>query len=470
MQLPFLSLLVSLVPFVLRLQAQSPDSTYERIAERIISAATADSSAYERLAYLCDTFGHRFSGSESLERAIDWVLEEMRADGLENVRGQPVRVPVWKRGTESLQLVAPVERSLVMLGLGRSIGTPPEGITAPVVVVGSFEELESHKRDVQGKIVLFNVPFTTYGETVRYRSSGAIAAAKAGAVASLVRSVGTVSMETPHTGTTRYEEGVRRIPHAAITIEAAELLQRMFDRGQQPVVRLHMSAQTHEDGLSRNVIGELRGAEAPEEVVVIGGHIDSWDVGQGAMDDAGGSVVAWEALRLLQDLGLRPRRTIRVVLWTNEENGLRGAQTYADSVRVEGAMERHVLAVESDGGVFAPVGFGFEGSEDAYALVQPIETLLEPLLVKSSTVYDRGIIRGGGQRADIGVLTREGVPGMGLHTDAERYYWYHHTPADTVDKLDPGEVQRCVAAMAILAFVVADMETTLPRERTQIRG
>ena len=189
----------------------------------------------------------------------------------------------------------------------------------------------------------------------------------------------------------------------------------------------------------------------------------AWDVGQGAMDDAGGVVVAWEAVRLLHDLGLRPRRTIRVVAWTNEENGLRGALAYADSVRAEGAMEDHVLAVESDGGVFAPVGFGFGGSEAAFRMVQPIEALLEPVLADSATVYARGIVRGGGG-ADIGPLMREGVPGMSLNTNAERYFWYHHSPADTVDKLDPGEVQRCVAATAILAYVVADMPEVLPHE------
>jgi carboxypeptidase Q len=372
-------------------------------------------------------------------------------------------VPVWERGEESLRLVAPLERELVVLGLGGSVGTPPEGITAPVVVVRTFEELTTRAAEVAGKIVLFNAPFTNYGETVRFRIGGASAAAQAGAAASLIRSVGPFSMETPHTGTMRYQEGDRPIPHAAVTIEGAALLQRMADRGETPVVTLRMGARTAPDALSRNAVAELRGRERPEEVVVIGGHIDSWDVGQGAMDDAGGSVVAWEALRLLHDLGLRPRRTIRVVLWTNEENGLRGALAYADSVRAANAMDRHVLAVESDGGVFAPVGFGFTGSEAAFALVEPIEALLAPLLHVDSTRYEPGVVRGGGG-ADIGPLMREGVPGMSLNTANERYFWYHHTPADTVDKLDPAEVARCVAAMAIMAYVVADMPEALPRE------
>ncbi len=438
----------------------SPIEPYREVAARIIEAATADSAAYERVAYLADTFGHRFSGSESLEAAIDWILAEMEADGLEGVRGQPVMVPKWVRGEESARLMAPREEALTMLGLGGSIATPPEGITAPVVVVDSFEDLEARAAEAAGAIVLFDVPFTTYGETVRYRTEGAIAAARAGAVASLIRSVGPYSLATPHTGTMRYEEGVPRIPHAALSLEDALLLRRLAERGQTPVVTLTMGAQTEPDALSRNVVAELRGSERPEEVVVIGGHIDSWDVGQGAVDDGGGCVVAWEAVRLLKDLGLRPRRTIRVVLWTNEENGLRGALAYRDSVAAE--IENHVLAVESDGGVFAPVGFGVTASDEAFALIEPIEELLLPVLGESP-VYPTGIVRGGGG-ADIGPLMREGVPGVSLNTEASRYFWVHHTPADTVDKLDPAHVQRCVAAMAILAYVVADMPQTLPRD------
>src|SRR5690606_3133934 len=258
--------------------------------------------------------------------------------------------------------IEPRRQELPMLGLGGSIATPPEGITAEVLVVSSFDELERRAAEAAGAIVLFDVPFTTYGETVRYRTEGAIAAARAGAVASLIRSVGPYSPATPHTGTMRYEEGVPRIPHAALSLEDALLLRRLAERGQTPVVTLTMGAQTEPDALSRNVVAELRGSERPEEVVVIGGHIDSWDVGQGAVDDGGGCVVAWEAVRLLKDLGLRPRRTIRVVLWTNEENGLRGALAYRDSVAAE--IENHVLAVESDGGVFAPVGFGVTASDE----------------------------------------------------------------------------------------------------------
>ncbi len=433
---------------------------YRDIVEQIIEAATSDSAAYNRLAYLGDVFGHRLSGSQALEDAIDWILDEMEADGLSNVRGQPVMVPKWVRGDESAILVLPREENLPMLGLGGSIGTQEEGITAEVIVVGSFEDLEARASEAAGKIVLFNVPFTNYGETVQYRLNGATAASRAGAVASLIRSVGPFGMQTPHTGTMRYADDVEPIPHAAITIEGAALLQRLADRGEQPVVSLKMDAHFEDDVLSRNVIGEIRGAELPDEVVVLGGHIDSWDVGTGMMDDGGGCVVAWEAVRLLHDLGLHPRRTIRVVLWTNEENGLRGGTAYYDSVMVSGQLENHVLAIESDGGVFAPVGFGFGGSDEAFAMLEPIAELLDPILSEGSR-GQKGVTRGGGG-ADIGPLMREGVPGMGLNTDSDEYFWYHHTPSDTIEVLTPDGVQRCVAAMAIMAYVVADMPRRLP--------
>lgn len=418
---------------------------------RIIAAATADHRAYARLAEMVDRFGHRFSGSVALEAAHDWILDEMRADGLENVRADRVMVPHWVRGRESLELLLPRAKPMPMLGLGGSVGTPPAGIRGEVLVVSSFDDLEARREEARGRIVLFDVPFTTYGETVPYRSAGAVAAARAGAVASLVRSVGPESMQTPHTGAMGYEDGVPRIPHAAITAEDAAMLRRMQERGERVEVLLRMEATQLPDAPSRNVMAELVGTEFPDEVVVLGGHTDSWDVGQGAMDDAGGVVAAWEAVRLLKELGLRPRRTIRFVGWTNEENGLRGGTQYA----LDHAHERHVLAMESDAGVFRPLGFGFSGSDAAYAVIREIGTLLEAIGAGQ-------IVRGGGG-ADIGPLMRTGVPGMGLNVDGTRYFWYHHTDADTLDKLDPDEVALCVAALAVMAYVVADLPEALPR-------
>jgi hypothetical protein len=248
-----------------------------------------------------------------------------------------------------------------MLGLGGSIATPAAGITADVMVVTSYDELRARAAEARGKIVLFNVPFTTYGQTVQYRSGGAVAAARVGAVASIIRSVTPYSMRTPHTGGMAYNDSVPKIPHAAITADDADMIARMIGRGQKVTVKLTMSARMMPDAQSRNVIAELRGSTSPDEVVVMGGHIDSWDVGRGAMDDAGGVVVAWEAIRILKELGLRPRRTIRVVGWTNEENGVRGGTGYRDAHRAE--LDKHIAAIESDGGVFKPVGFGFTGSD-----------------------------------------------------------------------------------------------------------
>jgi carboxypeptidase Q len=429
------------------------EAQYRAVADRIIDAALADSSAYARLSELVDRFGHRLSGSASLESALDWIIAEMQRDGLDNVRGEPVMVPRWVRGAESAELVEPRRRNLPMLGLGGSVGTPPGGIEAEVVVVGSWDELEARAEEARGKIVLFNVPFTGYGPTVQYRLLGAIAAARAGAVAALLRSVTPFSLQSPHTGAMSYVDNVPKIPFAAITVEDAMLLQRMAVRGERIVVRLAMGAETFPDVPSRNVVAELVGTEYPEEIVVLGGHIDSWDVGQGAMDDGGGSVAAWEAVRLLHRLGLRPRRTVRVALWTNEENGLRGGVEYREAHRDE--VDRHVLAIESDAGVFKPLGFGFGGSDAAYVIVAEIGRLLERI--------DAGRVTRPGGGADIGPLMRAGVPGMGLSVAGSRYFWYHHSDADTIDKLDPREMAECVAALAVMAYVVADLPQRLPR-------
>lgn len=429
-------------------------SSYEDEASEIIDAALQDEEAFKTLTYFVDRFGHRFSGSESLENSIDWILAEMRKQPFDRVTSQEVMVPRWVRGEESATLLAPYRKDLPMLGLGGSVGTPEGGIEAEVLVVENFEELRQNADRAQGKIVVYNAPFTSYGETVQYRYRGAIEAAKAGAVASLIRSVAPYSMQTPHTGNSSYQEGVKKIPHAAITLEHAALLHRLQKMGKPTKIRLSMDAKTLPDVPSRNIIAEIRGSEKPEEIVVLGGHIDSWDVGQGAMDDAGGCFAAWEAVMLMKELGLKPRRTVRVVMWTNEENGLRGATEYRDMVMENGTLENHVLAIESDGGVFEPRGFGFGGSDEAYQMVSEIGRLL-------GAIGAEKVNRGGGG-ADIGPIMREGVPGMGLLVDSSRYFWYHHTAADTIDKLSDEEYRKCIAAMAVMAYVAADMPQRLP--------
>jgi len=432
-------------------QAQEIANEYRDVANRIIDAATDDHDAYARLTELVERFGPRISGSSALERAIDWMIVEMEEDGLDNVDTDAVMVPHWVRGNESLEMILPWPRELPMLGLGFSVGTPAGGIRGEVLVVNSFEDLESRADEAKGRIVLFNVPFTTYGQTVRYRSGGAVAAARAGAVASLIRSVTPYSQQTPHTGNSAYEDGVPKIPHAAITVEDADLLQRMQERGERVELMLKMEAQTLPDTPGRNVMAEIVGSEFPDEVIVFGGHIDSWDVGQGAMDDAGGVVAAWEAIRIMKELGLQPRRTIRAVGWTSEEQGRSGGPMYVENH----ADEDHILAMESDGGVFKPSGFGFTGSDEAFDIMQEIGTLLERI--------ESGTITRGGGGADIAALMATGVPGMGLSVDGTKYFWYHHSDADTIDKLDPDEVALCVATMAVIAYVVADMPQRLPR-------
>lgn len=424
---------------------------YREPAARLVGEALSSSFAWDRLALIGDTFGNRLSGSQALEDAIRWAVAEMKKDGLDNVHTEPVKVPHWVRGRESVELTFPRPMPLVMLGLGNSIGTPAEGIEADVLVVRNFEELDAAADRVRGRIVLYNAPFTTYGETVQFRSTGPSRAAAMGAVAALVRSVGPPGLRLPHTGALRYAEGAPQIPAAAITTEDADRLQRMQDRGTRVRVRLKMEAKFLPDADSFNVVGELRGREKPDEVVVVGGHFDSWDVGTGSTDDGGGCVVTWEALRIMKKLNLRPRRTVRVVLWTNEENGTRGAEAYRD--RYKEQLASHVLMFESDSGVFRPTGFGFTGSETARATVKEIATLLRGIQA------DR--ISAAGEGADIGPSVQAGnIPAMSLDVDGN-YFLIHHTQADTIDKIDPMDMSRAAAAIAVVAYVIAEMPERL---------
>ncbi|MEO7084093.1 MAG: M20/M25/M40 family metallo-hydrolase [Gemmatimonadaceae bacterium] len=429
-------------------------------ANRLIDAALVDTSGYSRLATLTDKFGHRLSGSQPLEDAITWVLERMRSDGLSNVRGEPVTVPHWVRGDESVTLLSPRRARLHMLGLGMSVGTPVAGITAQVLVVGSFAELEKRASEARGKIVLFDFPFPKegepldgYREAVAYRGGAPAAAAKVGAVATLIRSIASFSIQSPHTGSTRYDPAVRKIPAAALSIEDAELLHRMANRGEKVEVNLKMGAQTLPDAQSRNVVAELRGSTKPDEVVVLGGHIDSWDVGEGAMDDGGCSVAAWQAVKLMKQLGLTPKRTVRVVLWTNEENGGRGGRAYADIHA--GELASHALAMECDNGVFRPRGFRFQGSDAGLAFTKQAAALLDRL--------NASRVEKGEGEADVGPSIQKGVPGLSLDVDMSKYFWYHHSAGDMMTVIDRDDFARCVAAMAVMAYTIADLDEKIPR-------
>ena len=430
---------------------------YRAAAARIIGAALTSDRAYARLAHLTDHIGNRLSGSTSLERAIEWALTEMKRDGLDNVRAEKVMVPHWVRGEESLEMLTPVPRKLQMLGVGNSIGTPAEGMSAEAIVVRDFAELDRLGEQVRGKIVVYNAPYVNYGATVLYRLQGASHAARYGAVAALVRSITPVSLQTPHTGAMAYDPDQPKIPVAAITIEVAEFLQRMNDRGDHPTLKLKMEAKFLPDAESANVIAELRGSERPDEIVLIGGHFDSWDVGQGAHDDGGGCIVAWETIRLLKELGLKPRRTIRAVLYTNEENGTRGGNAYRDAHRAE--ILKHVLAIESDSGVYRPEGFGLA----ANAPLQVRSNLTEIAKLLSGIDADNIASTGGG--ADIGPMMREGVPGASLDVDGTHYFDIHHTQADTLDKVNPRELALCVATMAVMAYTVADLPENLAADK-----
>lgn len=446
------SLLLSLV---LALASQSGGwiDAYRPAAQRLIAESQSSDFAWQRLAELTDTYGPRLSGSVGLERAIDWAVETMQKDGLDNVRKERVLVPKWVRGRESLTLIEPVAQPLVMLGLGNSVGTSMNGVTGDVIVVGSFDELDAKAAQVKDKIVLFNVPYTNYGQTVPYRTTGPSRAARHGALAVLVRAVGPVGLRTPHTGSTNYAEDAPKIPAAAIPVEDAERFQRLQNRGVRIRVRLYMEAQFEPDAESFNVIGELTGREFPNELVVIGCHFDSWDVGTGASDDAGGCIVTWEALRLMKKLNLRPRRTVRVVLWTNEENGMRGGNAYRDMHMAE--LKDHVLLMESDGGVFDPAGFGFTGPDPARAQVTAIASLLTSL--GADTIAPSG----GG--ADIGPAGTAGNIPMMSHLVKGDYFLIHHTPADTIDRITPKQMSDNAAAIAVMTYVVAEMPNRLGR-------
>jgi len=441
-------------------QAQAPATSpawlapYRDATARLIAAATADDFAWQRLAELTDTFGSRFSGSENLTRAIAWSVESMKRDGLENVHTEPVLVPHWVRGAESAEIVSPPRRHLAVLGLGGSVPTPPAGIESDVVVVGSFEELRSRAGEVKGRIVLLNAPFVNYPDTVSYRNSGARAAAAYGATAVLVRSIGPMGMQTLHTGSVDYAVDVMPIPAAAITVEDANRIARLTARGQKVRVRLSLESRTLPDAESANVVGEIVGRERPDEVVLLGGHLDSWDVGTGASDDAVGSIITWEALRLMKKLGLRPRRTVRVVLWTNEENGVRGGAAYAAMHASEAAS--HVFALEADSGVFSPSTLGFSGTMAARLVMRDIVSVLAPVGITE-------VVSGGGG-ADIGPIAQMGgTPTMAYIGDPIKFFPIHHTAADTVDRIPPGDVSRAAAAIAAISYVVAEMPTALQK-------
>lgn len=417
-------------------------------AERLVAAALKDEAGLARLEYLCYRIGNRVTGSPALDEAIRWSIAEMKSAGLENVRTIPAKVPHWVRGDESAEMLAPVKKKLYMLGLGLSVGTAKGGVTADVVAVSDFEELEKLGRaGVEGKIVLFDAPYVSYGKTVVYRSAGASRAAKLGAVAVLVRSITPRSLRDPHTGALRYAADAPKIPAAAVSVEDAIWIHHLAQAGQKVRVHLEMNAQSLPEVESADVMGEIRGSEKPEEVVVIGGHLDSWDVGQGAHDDGSGVVAALQAVTLMKQLGLKPKRTIRVVFWTSEENSGNGGTAYR--AWVGDAIGRHTAAIEMDGGAERPIGFEVTADAAFQDRVRRIAPELKSIGADT--------VREGAPEADVDSLSKAGVPVLGLRTTMEHYFDYHHTEADTFDKIVPDDFRRCVAAFAVMSFGLAEM-------------
>ncbi|MFN0060859.1 MAG: M28 family peptidase [Planctomycetota bacterium] len=463
-----------------RSQAQTSASPVDYAAlyadtiESIYRTGLATYETHARLSELCRVAPHRLAGSAGATRAIEWAQAAMVAGGLDNVRLEPCAVTHWERGEAAELRVAEPDAAAPggatperfrVLALGGSIATPAAGITAELVVVSSFEELRTLRERAHGKIVLFNKPmdrtiydpFHAYGEAAKYRGSGAVEASKAGAVAALVRSATTKLDDFPHTGATGYLDDVPMIPTAAVSTLAAERLATLAAAGKPVVLFFRQGGTRHPLANSFNVVGELRGRERPDEVVLVGGHLDCWDVGHGAHDDGAGSCHALSALCLLKKLGLRPRRTLRVVLFMNEENGLGGGRAYARDHAAE--LDKHVFAIESDRGGFAPRGFTTDCNPEARAVLASLAALL-------AGYGTQGLFKGGGG-ADISPMQESGVILAGFYPDPQRYFDGHHTEADTIDKVNERELELGTCAIASLIYMVADLEQPLRRNPTR---
>jgi Zn-dependent M28 family amino/carboxypeptidase len=452
-------------------ETPNPYSTQLLSELRQIQAEALKSDyAYRQVAYLSNNIGPRLSGSAQAQRAVEYVAEEMRRLGLE-VKLEKLMVPHWVRGLETGDLLefpgqAPnTTQKIVLTALGGSVATPPQGLIAEVVVVNSFDELQAIGRDkVAGKIVLFNVAFDkrmaaqgfggeAYMQVVAYRGGGPSAASRLGAVAALVRSVGGADYRLPHTGSTRYAKDAPEIPAAAVTSEDAELMAHLAKEGKVRL-RLTLTPQRLPDAPSYNVIADLKGTEHPEQIVIVSGHLDSWDLGTGAIDDAAGVAVAMQTAQLLKQLNLRPKRTIRVIAWMNEENGLVGGHTYAKDYAAE--IANHVAAIESDRGAGHPLGFEAKVKPEVLPLLAPVSRILQSSgagLLKLTEDTE----------ADISPLADAGVPSFGLWQDTRTYFNYHHTAADTLDKVNPEELAENAAAMSVLAYALANLPQPLPR-------
>ena len=452
-------------------QASPPVFPQETVAElaRLQQAAIADDYAWQQAAHLTNNIGARPAGSVQAQKAAEYVADEMRKLGLA-VTLEKVAVPHWIRGEERAELVefpgmaAGTAQKIVLTALGGSVPTPPEGITAEVVVVRNLEELQALGRArVQGKIVVYNYPFdeqlaqqgmsgAAYGQAVLYRAVGASMAARLGAVAALNRSAGGANFRLPHTGQTQYLPDAPKIPAGSLTAEDAELLAYLAQQG--PVrMKLVMTPRDESPGTGYNVIADLKGSEHPEQVVIVSGHLDSWDLGTGAIDDAAGVAVSMETVKAIQQLGLKPKRTIRFIAWMDEELGGTGGRQYLADHKAD--LANHFAAIETDLGAGHPVGINANGPVEIQRLLRQAANVL--------SAQGASILQQGGGGSDIGPLMREGVPGFSPIQDVRTYFDYHHTAADTLDKINPQSLRENSGVIAVLAYALASLPGDLPR-------
>lgn len=432
----------------------------EQNATRLVDHILANSQGYETLSYLTDNIGPRLSGSRGAALAVRWTTQRFRDWGIE-VRNEAVMVPHWVRGEERARLVSHNDQRIVLTTLGGSVATPANGLTAEVVEVTSYDQLaELGRAKLAGKIVFYNAAmdmqlvesgqaFDAYSKAVIFRGVGASRAAEYGAVAAVVRSVASASLRTPHTGSLRYLDNQPKIPAAAVTTEDADLMHRLLAKGERVRMHLLLTPRALPDVQSYNVVAEIKGSEFPDEIVLIGGHLDSWDLGTGAIDDGSGVAMVMETLRAMKELGIRPKRTIRGVLFMNEENGLRGGRQYFENVAKRGELVKHVAAIETDAGADPPVGFisTLEGKN-----LERVQTRMRILSRIAPMKFDSSKHTG----ADTSPLVNAGIVGFGLVPNPRHYFDYHHTPADTLDKVNPKALAQNTAAMAALAYVIAD--------------
>ncbi|WP_157589910.1 M28 family peptidase [Spirosoma arboris] len=433
-------------------QAQNADSVTIR---KFYNEALANGKSYEWLRHLTKQVGPRLSGSTGAQKAVDWTKQLMEQEGFDRVFLQDVMVPHWVRGAKEVAYIqnGKQKTTVPIAALGGSVATAPKGVEAGVIEVTSFPELRALGADkVKGKIVFYNRPmdptkintFEAYGGAVDQRANGATEAAKLGAVGAIVRSMNPRHDDYPHVGGMRYGTGVPLIPTAAISTNGADLLSKMLKENPNLTFYFKQNCETLPDAKSYNVIGEIKGSEKPDEIIVVGGHLDSWDLAEGAQDDGAGCMQSIEVLRLFKALGIKPKRTLRAVMFMNEENGLRGGVQYADLAKKNN--EKHMAAVESDAGGFTPRGFGIVGTPEQRAKVMPWKPLLAP--------YGLLEIGAGGGGADIGPLAQSGTVLFGFRPDSQRYFDYHHTAVDNFEVVSQRELELGAASMAALIYLL----------------